>query len=311
MAKQPDEWIEFYESAWAKRSQLLDKFVREGLDPYAAIQKLNRFESKQRLGYQPTTQSVTFFENERQEGQYATGVNLLSLSSIGEKVVARPSYYRSIDLIMDYLEQEGFDAICELGAGFGQNLIEIYSRGGPRNIPYFAGELTSSGIELAKMLSEEMKSKGMDMRAFRFDHKNPDLSVMSGLKKVFIFSNHSIEQVTELPADYFSKIASHFEFASAFHFEPVGHQFEVDGYDMGEVTQLHSDHFHEKKWNANFFETLVRAHIDSKISVKQVVKNALYGDIDCPTTFVHWTSGSGGDLPQAQLPDTTQMTKLI
>jgi len=99
--------------------------------------------------------------------------------------------------------------ICELGCGFGRNLLLLGENDGHRH--YYGGELAASGVELANSL-------GLDVR--KFDYYNPeDYEIIQPSSS--IMTVHSIEQIPDASAfiENLSKVKDRID--KVFHFEPV------------------------------------------------------------------------------------------
>ncbi len=199
-------------------------------------------------------------------------------------------YDKPSDFLMDYLVNAGFDAIVELGSGYGKNLIELFFKGGPKDTPYYAGEYSKSGTEFAETLAG-LNDK-MNLTPFRFDHNNPDLSIVREKGRVFFFTCHSIEQVQYLREDYFKILASHGEHVVGIHFEPFG--FQLQDSLPSELDTVQKVWFEDKRWNVNFAEVLQESAARGEIELTFLAKN-IFGGVDpnSPTSIAIWQSKSG------------------
>lgn len=283
MAKQNSFFVNFYEKAWMKRRAIMEECISSGdHDPLSVIYKFRRKSS--RFG--------TTGDGEDVEIKYPENVSLLPT---GKPIVRQqifldkyhpgPWYADPLDFLCEYIEQGKYDAIIELGAGYGGNLVEIFYRGGPRGIPYLGGELTGSGRQAIQMLAD-LKPE-MNLRPFFFDHKNPVFPEEFAFKKVFIFTCHSIEQVTEIPDDYFKVISQRFEQICGVHLEPFGFQIEQFG---GEANDFHMNFFIERQWNMNFIRVFWGAADRHEIEEIFMAKNIMGGPPETPTSLAVWQS---------------------
>lgn len=158
------------------------------------------------------------------------------------------------NFIIDYIAETGpYDCILELGCGYGRNLLEIFFNGGPRDTPYFGGELTESGIAIASELAA--LEPRMNARFFRFDLLNPDLSAVPRVNRALVLTVHSLEQVKLIEPELFLAISRVAREVNCLHFEPFG--FQVS--DLGPATRAHSEFMVKNGLNQNFVAALTEA----------------------------------------------------
>lgn len=304
-------WDFFYESAWKTRLEKIKEFMADGpTNPLRVIGQLNSFERYHSfyVGYNTAGEkagSYSRFENIRageirnlltQGGSFnfdmeasqflPNGQPIYENIPFGGGIVPVPRYHftRGLDrLLADYLQSRKFDAIVELGGGYGQNLFELYYAGGPR-VPYYSGEFTKSGFEACSLLNT--LTHEFEVKPFYFNHENPDLSPIREKGRVFFFTAHSIEQVEKIPEDYFLKMVRHAEYVEAMHFEPFGFQL-VQGALSAEDEQ-HQKNALSQKWNVNFIQTLLASHSRGDIDVTYIGKNCLGGHVGNPTSLAAW-----------------------
>lgn len=195
------------------------------------------------------------------------------------------------DFIIDFIAEHGpFDCIVELGCGYGRNLFEIFYGGGPRHARYFGGELTESGVGVARDLAA--LAPEMDATFFHFDYLDPDLAAVPRFGRTLVFTVHSIEQVNMIDARLFGVIAGVAREVTCIHLEPFGFQFA----DLGPVTKLHRAMMERNHWNLNFGEALLRAQDEQAIRVKFVATELfLPADFENPTSLAIWESGAPAD----------------
>ena len=189
-----------------------------------------------------------------------------------------------VNMIIDALALEQYDSVIELGCGYGQNLFKIFYNGGGVNLRYFGGEFTKSGVEMAKKLA----SIEPNMRAefFHFNHLKPkfDKKLDFG-KKVLVFTCHTIEQVKEIPDNWFKVVASIAPFVRCIHAEPFGFQIR----NLGEASKNHKDYFIQNGWNVNFASTLKKANQNGDIIIEDAMLEYSCGtDPFNPTSIAVW-----------------------
>mgnify|MGYP001004380147 CR=1 FL=1 len=278
-------WLNFYEYAWKQRKDLIKKFLDEfGGDVFKAIEKLKRFEGTHEL-----KNVIGYVKKEATIHDYPTSAPHFSKSVYREGFYYKPFYAHPNDFILDFCDQNPVDAIVELGAGYSQNLVEIYSKGGPQGIPYMGGEITESGRQLSADLAA--KYQGMDLRSFYFDHKSPKFPAELGLNKfnrIFLFTCHSIEQVQRISPEYFKTLAELSPNLVACHFEPFGWQIEEEGVPYGVVSKTQEDFFRGRNWNENFAEALYAAQDLGYIEITYLKKNVMSIDLGNPTSIAIW-----------------------
>lgn len=115
-----------------------------------------------------------------------------------------------------------FDAIIELGCGYGKNLIEIYYGGGPRDIPYIGGELTTLCVGMASRISR--LDNNIPTQFFLFDPAKPDISQLPTIRNPLFFTEHSFDQADCLQPEFFRVIANAAPKVTCLHFEYFGYK---------------------------------------------------------------------------------------
>ena len=117
--------------------------------------------------------------------------------------------------------------IVELGSGWGGNLFHLRSGGAPPAAEFHAMEFTETGRQVTRMvaaLDPEMK-----LSIHAFDYLRPDFSPLAAPLPTVVFSNHSIEQITELGRGFFDALLAVPELQRVVHIEPVGWQLDDAG----------------------------------------------------------------------------------
>ncbi|MBF0104356.1 MAG: hypothetical protein HQM16_03405 [Deltaproteobacteria bacterium] len=297
----------FYEHAWALRLEFLNKTIQEGeKHPLRLISKLNSHENYHILSVDPETNQARYLPkfgdisanrevvNVIKNG---TKIDIKSVAFLPTKVpVFRtkpvlgtyydlPSYFNEnvAAFLADYLHDKQFDAVVELGSGYARNLIELYYQGGPQ-IPYYAGEYTNSGTEMAKILAS--LASEIQLRPFFFDYKTPSLAEVKEKGRVFCFTCHSVEQVEQLPQSFFKCLAGHAEKVTCIHFEPFGYQVAIG--EKSIVDKEHESFFTKKGWNKNLFKELITSYVKDEIELTYIGKNIMGGERANPMSIAVW-----------------------
>ena len=190
-----------------------------------------------------------------------TNIALYSKRGFNGNIIILPKHtsYNFITLLIDLIDATGpYDAIIELGCGYGRNLFEIFYGGGPREAKYIGGEFTKSGVEIAQKLAK--KAPKMKTEFFHFNHLEPKLPFKKPFKRAFVFTCHSIEQVMQINENWFDEVVKAGEFVRGAHLEPFGFQLK----NSGPLSDMHKDFMIQNSWNINFAEVLRQA-VERKI----------------------------------------------
>ena len=264
MAFQLPHWQDFYEKAWAFRAKFLERQLQRGANALQAIKELEKKERGYTLGVNDTTGEVLYMKKEISDDEphiKDTNIALYSKRGFNGNIIILPKHtsYNFITLLIDLIDATGpYDAIIELGCGYGRNLFEIFYSGGPREAKYIGGEFTKSGVETAQKLAK--KAPKMKTEFFHFNHLEPKLPFKKPFKRAFVFTCHSIEQVMQINENWFDEVVKAGEFVRGAHLEPFGFQLK----NSGPLSDMHKDFMIQNSWNINFAEVLRQA-VERKI----------------------------------------------
>ena len=259
MAFQLPHWQDFYEKAWAFRAKFLESQLESGANALQAIKELEKKERGYTLGVNDTTGEVLYMKKEISDDEphiKDTNIALYSKRGFNGNIIILPKHtsYNFRTLLIDLIDATGpYDAIIELGCGYGRNLFEIFYGGGPREAKYIGGEFTKSGIEIAQKLAK--KAPKMKTEFFHFNHLEPKLPFKKPFKRAFVFTCHSIEQVMQINENWFDEVVKAGEFVRGAHLEPFGFQLK----NSGPLSDMHKDFMIQNSWNINFAEVLRQA----------------------------------------------------
>lgn len=259
MAFQLPHWQDFYERAWAFRAKFLESQLESGANALQAIKELEKKERGYTLGVNDTTGEVLYMKKEISEDEphiKDTNIALYSKRGFNGNIIILPKHtsYDFRTLLIDLIDATGpYDAIIELGCGYGRNLFEIFYGGGPREAKYIGGEFTKSGVEIAQKLAK--KAPKMKTEFFHFNHLEPKLPFKKPFKRAFVFTCHSIEQVMQINENWFDEVVKAGEFVRGAHIEPFGFQLK----NSGPLSDMHKDFMIQNSWNINFAEVLRQA----------------------------------------------------
>lgn len=267
-----------YEKLWAFREKTLEEFIARYQDAYAGICAFKRFEADKLM-----QKDGRYVVAETDGEKFPHGKPILKQLPVLDQYLNVPFYKDVIEFLLDFIDQDNFDAIVELGSGMGTNLIEMFYRGGPRDIPYYAAEFTESGTRMARNLASHCPE--MKFRCFRFDYNAPDLSAVEEKRKVLFFTHHSIEQVQDISVDLIETIAGHAENVVCIHLEPFG--WQLADFD-GPPSRDQAEQCTKKGWNRNLFVTLRSATEAGVIQPTFMAKNVMGGEYANPTSISIW-----------------------
>lgn len=259
MAFQLPHWQDFYEKAWAFRAKFLESQLESGANALQAIKELEKKERGYTLGVNDTTGEVLYMKKEISDDEphiKDTNIALYSKRGFNGNIIILPKHtsYNFRTLLIDLIDATGpYDAIIELGCGYGRNLFEIFYGGGPREAKYIGGEFTKSGVEIAQKLAK--KAPKMKTEFFHFNHLEPKLPFKKPFKRAFVFTCHSIEQVMQINENWFDEVVKAGEFVRGAHIEPFGFQLK----NSGPLSDMHKDFMIQNSWNINFAEVLRQA----------------------------------------------------
>jgi len=312
MAMIPHSNENFYELAWQARSQIIDGIINDGEQSlYRVLKLFEQFEAKKITRFEMHVEGQAengshpggSFTDQRKKfytGRGALFDRNLSVEETGperykiRKPIVEDGVQRDVLRYSDAvtvparwvadMAADGYDAIVELGSGYGRNLFEIYFAGGPENTRYIAAEYTNSGRKLCEKLAD--LEPGLPMETVFLDHKQPDFSFLSGMKRVLVFSCHSIEQVAILPDDYFKKLVAGVPFIHGIHFEPFGFQMGADS----DITKAHDQYIRGRGYNLNLYPCLQAALEQKIIDDLWTVKEAMTLEAINPTSIAVWTA---------------------
>ncbi len=307
-----DIWNDYYEQAWQVRKDLMQRIISEGeRHPLRVISKLEsimRFSHQERILEKDNPRFI-FEEDSHYVRQLIPNVHcdrevrsiqlepVLKLPTgldVDQLLPHRDGYQRvpdytyndNIQFLVDFTRLRDFDAVIELGSGFGQNLFKLYYQGGP-NVPYYACEYTQSGVSCTDMLAQ--LDADLRLEAHRFDYKNPDFSFLPSLKKVLVFTCHSIEQVTYIPNELIERISAIAQDVTCIHIEPFGFQLKAQEHD-NELDREHRELFAKNGWNQNLAQSLVFHHLNNTIELTYMAANVMGGTKANPSSLALWSS---------------------
>ncbi len=283
---QSEWWASFYEGAWAMRAQIFRQMIDEGeRHPYRLIKRLEAQERRNRLVRTDDSEFAWVPRVPEGEALLPCGTPVFRKRSLrGDFVTV--SYHATANLhnvIIDYIAETGpYDAVVELGCGYGRNIFEMWYQGVPARMRYYGGEYTDSGVAIARELAA--LEPALDATFFHCDHTAPDFSSIPRLPRALVFTMHSIEQVKTISPSWFEEAASIADEVVGLNFEPFGFQLG----DLGQASRLHRSVAEQREWNQNFAQALVAACNTGVVTLDTIMQEVFIGAEDNPTSLAVW-----------------------
>lgn len=304
-----NNWNDFYEAAWYARKKLMSEIIEAGeRDPLRVI---NMLEHKltthvENITHSPEKVTVTYDKQQnfleevtnikKENGRLKLDVNS-PLPNNEPLKVPRPFFDNNYNVspytvtdtnrfIADYVMDNNFDAIIELGSGFCQNLVKLHYLGIPK-LPLYGLEYTTSGVDCGNMLATLAST--LKLESLPFDYNAPDFTALKGLfSNVFVFTKHSIEQVPLISSHLLTEISRIADQVTCMHLEPFG--FQVFGTEQTCIDNQQKQFFKEKGWNTNLALVLLKEFLEDSINLTYLNKHVFGGDFSNPTSLAIWKS---------------------
>lgn len=180
------------------------------------------------------------------------------------------------------------DAIVELGAGNGVDLVGFWLAGGPHDAGYRALEITSTGRLCAELLGT--LEPALRITADPFDFYAPDYRVLPGrLRHMLVVTSGAVEQIGRLPRAVLEGLLDRADAVTAVHFEPVGWQIPGDG-DRARA-DAHRTRCLSLGYNENFWGLLRELEDEGRIRIDRTVVD-IFGKLKHPNALIQWHSES-------------------
>ena len=169
------------------------------------------------------------------------------------------------------------DVIIDLGSGWGRYSTLFADRFKGHKV--YAGEISEGGRNVTKFINEQYN---LGICSFQFDYQNWDglNKILKKLadKRILIFSNHSIEQVTYLNKQLFYDILKSVKDVKFLHIEPVGWQVDQSKSILLQSTPPSDKLGPVGGYNKNFWIILKASEIGGKISSLAATINYIAND---------------------------------
>jgi len=189
--------------------------------------------------------------------------------------------------------------IVELGSGWGGNLFHLRSGSAPPAAEFHAMEFTETGREVTRMLAH--LDPEMKLSIHPFDYHHPDFSPLAASLPTVVFSNHSIEQITELGRGFLDSLLAVPGLQRVVHIEPVGWQLD-DGGGSGALGGLLSRFLpptiswradfrrraRQKAYNIDLLPQLRALEREQLIAIERILPDHIGANPLNPGTIIVW-----------------------
>ena len=196
----------------------------------------------------------------------------------------------TLSYIENIIANSNYDVIIELGSGWGRNLFYFIKHCNHNKHKYISGEYTQSGIDIQNYLKNRFFNRDdIDLDIYSFDYNNSHLffdniKAKYNLNNIFVFTHHSIEQITYLQDTFFTNLLNISKNIKCVHIEPIGWQISNKSL-MKENTSGYSAYY-----NKNLYEKLQNLQNDNKITINNVILDYFnFGGPQSCGTLVEWT----------------------
>lgn len=280
----PDTNENLYELGWQVRHVLFDQLIDQGVnDIYELLVRFDAVEHSHEFKFK--TEKIQAGAPNTEEGSYLTGdIEVVSRGNPDQKQFSLNQLIHPLQPLTP-LFLDDVDTIVELGCGYGRNLFLLDLLLGQPKVNYIAAEYTNSGQELAKKLASKFLP-AMNFQTEFIDHKDPDFSFLGNSKKALVFSCHSIEQVANIPQDYFSKLANCGPEIIGAHLEPFGFQTK----EQDQQTNKHHQFALLKSYNLNFYDVLKATEARNELNIQYLRTDMFFTQPENPTSVVFWNN---------------------
>lgn len=272
----------YYEVAWNIRKSLFQEMIKtKGGAPLDIIEKYMAHETLHELRIERFTSKETSQIKYSGKGVYVRHPN--PPANIKQNIkIQLASRMRLLSLIPKLIDEK-IDTIIELGSGYGINLFLLdKALSKKQDYRFISLEYSLSGQKIFQMLSGLTPNKPM-FSGF-VDHQNPVLpeGIDADPDRTFAYSFHSIEQIPELPEDYFAKVSS---------FARLGAHFEPFGFQSAEIAESQKDHLQyieDLGYNRNLLDVFEKACADGTISETSRQMVISHFQLNNPTSLISW-----------------------
>ncbi|MBC7951533.1 MAG: hypothetical protein H7Z12_06870 [Rhodospirillaceae bacterium] len=267
-----DNSIEYYEAAWALRTQTMISIMDSETSLARALARMQEFESRheivlldERLHYRakPTMDPITRLE---------TAIRAVSCGATAPGFAFTKVNFG--EMIASFAH--GCDCVAELGSGYGLRLFQTWLAGGPAEARYVGMEPTASGRGLAAKLAA--LEPGMRFESLAGDHQDFDPAALGRERTLFV-TCFALQFAPVIPLDFFRRIAAIPGEVLCLFIEPVGFQISP----TGDRAALQMEGARARNMNFDFLRTFNAAASEGLIEPLFIGRD-LFGKQDDPFT---------------------------
>lgn len=181
---------------------------------------------------------------------------------------------------------ERTELVVELGSGWGWHVLSLWLGGGPRDALYVGAEYTVPGRRAAAALAAiepELRFKSL---AFDYNSSAEGLGELGRRREAVVFTQHSVEQIPQVPTDLIDAIRGVADRVTCVHFEPIGWQLGNEGRE-GSSREYAEQH----DYNRNLVEVLRQAEREGRIAIEATAPEIVGVNPGNSTSVIVWHSG--------------------
>jgi len=299
MEQQPQEWGQWYQQAWQWRHRFIERELAAGeRNPLRLINRLRAFERFHLVGSvveQPGDEPrMVCSPREPVAGPcLPTGVAREDTRFTLGSTVVLPAYSRSdlVEFLVDFAQRQGpFEAVIELGCGFGDKLIRAHYQGLAPEVALLGGDVADSGLALARRLTA--LEPDLRVEFFPFDFRTPALERFQGrFQRVLLVTCFSLMFLGRTERALFEVLSHCAPRVTGLHLEPFGFQIEIEPDRITRFDLLQRQLFEQKRWNLDFIPALSQAERLGLLQIERLDKNYFLGeDFLLPASLALWHS---------------------
>jgi hypothetical protein len=206
-------------------------------------------------------------------GADSTATTVLGQATPLPTALAYPGFYALVrQLLLTRCAEIQPDLVVEIGAGWGRNMVDLWTGGGPRDARYAALEYTEAGRICVQRLAA--LEPAMRLETGPFDYFAPSLDGFVPGKRTLVCTIFSADQIPTVPEAAFETLLAAGDDVWGLHLEPFGWQWrdENGGSTVGSSAAYAARH----DYNRNFWPMMGSLQARGLIKVETVVPE-LYG----------------------------------
>jgi len=269
-----------YEIMWKARLMLFQKFqVAGAASAFEIFATLDNFERQFSLGVEKS-------DNPDKPGEKLLNGVVAFIPRPDADRQNRPfKLDERLDKVLNYVD-DSIEEIIELGCGYGRRLIELQYLVERPSIKYIGAEYTQSGQDILSFLNQ-FAPADQKIQVEHTDHCKAEFPFITKDKKTLVFTCHSIEQVKEIPQDFFVKLCATADQMMGVHIEPFGFQ-TASAEERTPVQQKHKTFIENQGYNQNLLACLEYAEKKGCLTILKKEIDFAFDQPENPSSLIVW-----------------------